>query len=257
MVDSDGNGHVLVIEDIKGRGDDEKLYNHNHTSSWRMSSSPTSSKFRAFPLSDRQRLSSFDLSRYHAPYQWPSPHDHRSIAQTTKSNTKLPEMEVTAQLSRASDLPPNQMPSIERQPDVDAGIDNEVQSHKETNTEPQAPVSSTRTTGRAKFRDRNIYTNWERTIGSGPLSDPGVVGPRVVIGDLKVHAFDDGLQVWVAEDRSLSDSLEWVMAEHGYPHPNRDLDYFLCLNGGETPTWVTRATLSKYKSMKKGKRRNT
>lgn len=94
-----------------------------------------------------------------------------------------------------------------------------------------------------KIRDQPHYVRWFPSTGDRRLSHPSPCAYSDV-GDLYVHHFPGGCQIWIRGDVD-----SWMSIEAGHPHPSL-ADYRLKLLGNGELGWVTKKTISTYKSKK-------
>jgi len=95
-----------------------------------------------------------------------------------------------------------------------------------------------------KIRDQDVYIVWYESKGVSALKGPISRG-TMQVGDLFVHRWDGGVQVWIWERTG------WQSVEAGHPHPSLVQHRLQILDRGE-PRWVTRKTQVTYQSQKGG-----
>ena len=107
-----------------------------------------------------------------------------------------------------------------------------------------------------KIRGVDRWYTSHRTTSHAPLSSPGDMGADRKEGDLRIHVYGGKTQVWVLHriPDSTPPQLQWKEGTNAQSHPDSVglPKHALKVFDDEEPTWVTRSTLTNYRS-KKGK----
>ncbi|KAJ3502714.1 hypothetical protein NLJ89_g8760 [Agrocybe chaxingu] len=97
---------------------------------------------------------------------------------------------------------------------------------------------------RHKIRDLDAWVKWFPSTGGCQLHQPLPCEDQVEHGDLYVHKWAAGTQLWMWNANG-----QWENVEIGHPHPTLPRHRLLLLATGE-PRWVTKKTQTTYKSRK-------